>query len=387
MVTCMFIGSSQFDFDLYEKIQTAVEKVISKDDEIEFLFYRKAMKFHCLCFLAVLKAKHQFSNKKITITLIATDINEERLTETKLLGPPIWAFDKIAPILNTKDIKQTANLWNKIERKMVRESNYVIACCYPELRDIQYNLYTYALSQQHNLVFNLIDEKTTEFIQETIKTLPQDERFILEQINAGCTFASMAKNTGISASTIKFKDGRGRKRLRYSVINQLKKEQIDHGEMVSKVCSIISLNESANEPNETTIRFQEIINFLAKSINVTAFMLRPNDIISIKKRFPNRENLELTIVTHFHEDIGAIQKRYVPPFAKILNMVTEVKPVWARDLFCIKAMIAQSEYVICSLGEKSAMSDYITRHLKTQKGIAVLDLEKSPYISKQLMID
>lgn len=391
MITCTFIGSKQYDFNLYDKIQEAVENLISKDNEIEFLFYRKTLKFYQFCFLAVLKSKYQFPNKKITLTLITDDIEEEKLLEINSLGLPTWAFDKFTPILLSKKSQDwPICLWNRIERKMVQKSNFVIAYCYPQLHDVEYSLYKYALNQKQVIVSNLIEKKTTNFISESIKTLPYNDRNILEQIDAGCTYAALARGSNVSISAIKQIDSHGRQRLRNRIKRQFQQDKKEHSEMSLKVCSIISINKYSYDTYEINRKFNATINYLTEIADVSTFMINKGDCLAMKTLFSNKANLELCIVTHLREDAdidwNAIQKQYIPPFTKVINIDSNLKPMWARYLFSIKTMIAQSDYVICNLNGSSAMNDRIRRHIKKQKGVTVIDISQSPYISNQHLL-
>lgn len=390
MTTCTFIGSNQYDLNLYERIQIAVKDIVSKENEIEFLFYRRTMKFYHFCFLAVLKMKHQFPNKSITLTLFTNDIKEENPIGIKPIWPPTWAFDKIIPISFNDNTIKSGCIWNKIERKIIQECNYVIANCYPELHGIEYNLFKYASNQTHIFISNITEKETIDFIKETINKLSFDERHILEQIDAGCTYTDLAKNMCMSKYLVKAENYRVRKYLRNHVMKRFQEYNV-HSESPSNICSIISLNKSSSESYEIHRRLQTIIDFLTESINITTFMIMPTDFLAMNKLSKKESNLELIIVTHSSEpielDSGYIQKQHhVPPYAKMMYIDTELKPMWARDLFITKSMIAQSDYVICNLNGTPAMNDRIRRYIVKQKNIAVIDLQKTPYISNHYLL-
>lgn len=394
MLTCAFVGTNQYDLDLKEKIQAAVKSIIEKNDEVEFLFYRRTEDFYLLCFMAVLKAKQMFPRKKITMTLIVEQgKTEDCFLMTKLRKLPRWAFDKITPVRQSpEDMKPSASPWKKIEREMVIRSDYVIACCYPELHDSEYELFKYTLRQRHVSVINLVNAETTDIIKEAIKTLPSIERSIVEKINEGCTYRAVASEAGISTAAIRTKEGRGRKRLRARAKEYLKKEQIKQEPMESTTCSIIFPGGPTAEPDEIITRFRQITDILIDKMGVSKFVIEqsncPSRCMSV---LFYKDNLELTVVTHYinqaGKDLDEIEKRYLPPFTKFINIDPGVKPLWARYLRGIQAMLEHSEYVVCNLGGTSTMSDRISRRIEKQRGITVIDLGKSPCVIEPPLTD
>lgn len=387
MITCMFIGSYVYDLNLYEKLQTAVGNVIAKDNAIEFLFSRRSIEFYYLSFWVVLKSKCQFPNKKITMTLITKDNYEENLLQSgiKLFGIPVWAFDKIISI--SLDKEQPLKQWNKLERKMICESNYVITHCYSELHGVEYNLLKFVMNQRNLIVINILNRETADFINETIKMLPSNNRLILEQINLGHTYVSLARATNVSISSLKTNDYNCRKHIRSQILNKLKLEQIEQKKILSGKCSIILPDSSTNKLDTIRLRLKESIRFLIESMNVTSFMITPSDCLNyINHLFSNRKELDLTVVTcfleHNEEEQNPINMYQIPRFAEIQNINYNVKSKWARYLFSIKTMIAQSEYVICNFSGTTPLEDQIRSYIKKQNDITVIDLGKSSYTTE-----
>ena len=289
-------------------------------------------------------------------------------------------------------MKPSASPWKKVERKMVIQSDYVIACCYPELHDSEYELFRYTMHRRHVSVLNLLNAETTDFIKDATKKLPPIERSIVEKINEGCTYRAVASAAGISIAAIRTKESRGRKRLRERTRERLKQEQIKQGPMAPKLCSIILPGGPTSEPDEIKKRFQQIADILIDIMGVSAFMIEQSNCPSrCMSLLFQKEELELAVVTHYSEqavtDWDAIEKRYIPPFTKVLNIDPGVKPVWARYLRGIQAMLERSEYVICNLDGTSTISDRISRRIEKQKGITVIDLGKSPCVTDPLQPD
>lgn len=387
----MFIGSSIYDPNLYEDIQREVENVIAKDNEIEFLFSRRALEFYYLSFWAVLKSKHQYPDKKITMTLITMDKYEEKLLSSgiRLFGIPTWIFDKIIPVPNAE--KQSVKYWNKLERKMVCRSNYIITHCYPEFHSIEYNLFKYSMNQKNVTVTNLLSDETQNCINKTIKLLSKSERLILEQINSGYTYASLARDANVPVSTIKAKYHNGRKLLKLQVLNNLHLEQIEHKKTIPGKCSIILPDCPINESDTVRLRLQEIIHFLTTGMDVTSFMITPcNCLTYVKDLFINASKINLTIITSFTEqaksEFNMNNKQYFSAFAKVQNINYNVKSNWARYLFSIKSMIEQSEYIICNLSDTTHLENRIKRYINKQKNITVINLGNSPKYERKLLI-
>lgn len=383
MIKCSFVGSYQYDLDLYEKIQTEIKNIISKDNRIEFLFYRTSPDFYCLCFWAVKKAKQQFPSKRITISLISRQSEQDIHANQYMYFPGSWAFDKIIPVSESKKNSTShCNIWDKIERKIVQESNYIIAYCYPNLHNTDYSLYKYSLNQSHISLINLANKETSFFIKQSIKSLPQQH--ILEQINSGCTYTSLAKSTGVTAYSIKSQDSKGRRLLRLKM-NQLRKKLIEHSNIPTKVCSIISL---VNDTNNSTIlyaRISNVLHSLIHDMNVASFMLE-QDNLSLNMNYLTQisEEMELTVVTYTnHKSEMDIYERFDFPKTKIINLDTGVKPIWAKRLSSIKFMISHCDYVICNLSENTTLNNRIRSYLQKHKNITVIDIGNLPDISKQ----
>lgn len=380
MITCTFIGADQYDLDLYEKIEAAVKDMVSKADEIEFLFYRRTEIFYHLCFWAVLKAKSLFPHKKIIMTLIMKnhDSKEEPFLE-KWAKLPIWAFDQIVPVIPSPAERPVASIWSKIERSMIRRSDYVIASCYPELHGSDYRLLEFARNRRHVRTLNLLNDKTTDYIRAAIKTLPTSEREIIEKINAGHHYTSLAQSAGISVTAIHTKESRGHWKLRKLLAERLEQARIKQGPAPHGICGVLISNGITAQRDEVRNRLYEISNYLMKSIGISAFMMEQNDLLSYNmdplSRF--RDDFELTVVTHD----STLQKRYDYSYIKQLPIDSEVKPMWARYFRGIQEILKRSEYMICYFSGSTAMDLRIRRRMEKQKGLMIIDLGNTPHIA------
>lgn len=177
MITCTFVGTARYDLDLGERIQAALKLVISKGENIEFFFYRKTEEFYHICLFEVLKAKHLYPRKKITVTLFVKEGDKDTCSPCmRQYELPKCVFDKIIPVRFGRENKASALYpWKIIERNMVRQSDYVIACSYPELHDGEHELFGYSAHQRNVHVINLLNEETSGFIRDCVKGLPAKE--------------------------------------------------------------------------------------------------------------------------------------------------------------------------------------------------------------------
>ena len=381
VVKCTFIGTRQYDLDLYGKIQAAVKKVLSKGEETEFLFYQTTGEFHALCFAALLEAKPRYPNKKVTAALVGRQGVKE--------GIPSFLFDKTIPAApGTESVRQSARRWKQTAREIIRGADYVIACCYPELRGREYELLRYAAHQRGVSVLNLLDAQTTEFLRKQIESLPSVERSIVEAVDAGCSYSALARTMGISAAAVRARDGRSRRRLRACAVERMEGRRMERGPAAPLVCSIILPGRRGGELEEQKNRLRQAMGFLVRRLDVSTFLVEQSNcpMWGFSQPHEGGMRVELVVVTHYtlrdEVDWDAVRRRYLPPFTDLMNIDPETNIRWVRYLRTVKAMLARSAFVICNVAGASPCDGRIRRCIERRRGIKILDIGRPQDIAR-----
>ncbi len=187
MVTCSFLGHGRlYDEGLYPSILEAVNQVVNRDTEIEFVFDRQTH-FQFLCLCAVLETRQHNPGKLLKITFMSrNDINEQEWEYPGINGFPFCIFDKIIKLPElTCPINKAHIKWRRERRKLVDYSDFLACYEYPDLWDDGFEMYKHALRCSTLTIFNVANDKTAQAIKEDIARLETKQQYIIQAVKSG----------------------------------------------------------------------------------------------------------------------------------------------------------------------------------------------------------
>ncbi len=382
MTTCTFIGHDWlYDRGLESRLKHAIRKAIRQEDIVEFLFVRTQGDFFVRCLTAAWEAKRQYSEKKITITLVnpppckeASSVPETfarslgEVVPTCLIEKTVTAPVEISESTRPLIANKKAMFW------AIRQSNVIFSYIYFDLRESVNRQYQSAKSGG-KAIYDLAEPETRAYIQTFIKKLPQREQDIIHMLNKGMSYKQIGITCRVSGAAIA---DRTRAIGRKIQLDLLGGQNLKNSAARSSVCGIVGLSQAGQTDIEA---FETAVYFLLWKCRVETFLIEREIALTLfgrtlGKLIQNCPKAKGAVVTRY----GGTEKpeweptraRYAPPFH---NIDPHTKRGQVQLLRTEKAIIDRSDYLICKL-DMGEGSESIRTYLQKRWDVKILDLGK-----------
>lgn len=378
MGICSFLGHNCiYDVGLYHSILKVVKQIVKQDTETEFVFDRQTQ-FHSLCLCAVLEARQRYSEKRVKITFISrNDMDEQERLYPGINRFPFCVFDKIIQLPElTCPVSKAHFEWRRERRALVDHSDYLVCYEYPDLLDDSIEIYDYALRSSTLTIFNVVNDKTSQYIKDSIVKLDTKQQYIIHAKKNGKGYSTIGAEFGVSREAIRGQDKKGRRKLRRYAEERYKQLSADC-KCASPICAVI-LPAKIDEGDEQ--RLGQVVAFLTQYMGVNKFLVEHMNCHSqfvdylLRIKYIGRFRVEL--VTHYPDSIattwGSTAEGFVPPFDGVDNIDTEGKTLKSRYHRALSSMLERCEFAICK-GE--TYSDLTAlRIIRRNRKLKVFDL-------------
>lgn len=378
MAICSFLGHSRiYDVGLYSGILKAVGQVVKQVAEVEFVFDRQTH-FHFLCLCAVLETRQRNPEKLVKVTFISrNDVNEQEWQYPGINGFPFCIFDKIIKLPElTCPINKAHIEWRRERRELVDRSDFLVCYEYPDLWDDGFELYKHALRSPTLTVFNVANDKTAQYIKDSIVKLETKQQYIIQAIKSGKSYSTIGAEFGVSGGAIRDKDKKGRRSLRLYAEERYKQLDADY-KSPPPICAIV-LPAKMDGVDER--RFRQVVTFLTKYMGVDKFLVEHmnchSQFVDCLLRMKSIRRFRVELVTHYPDSIattwGSTTEGFVPPFDGVDNIDSEGKTLKSKYHQALSSMLNRCEFAIC----KGAMDSDLAalRIIKKHKKLKVFDL-------------
>lgn len=387
MAVCTFLGHrGAYDHDIYQRLLNAVQQVVSKNDEVEFLIGARGT-FYELSLLAAFHIKQHFPKKKITVTVVV--IPEEREKVITALkeggtGIPPYIIDRVIsppPFPAPKNERNFTLVQDRLMRWMINQSTHLIAYQYLVFMETEKRQLLYARKQGIRVI-DITSEETAEAIMEKLNQLSEQHRIIIHKLLEGETLAAIGRRFGISSNAIHQKSHYASRILRGHAAARLRKK---HKEASSSplICSVFELGPATYK---SISAFKRDILFLLEKCHVQLFYIASEHYHSEYMHILERCSIisqhfnkaEIVVVTHYSQSeiLEMQENEEISPFYHTTkNIETQVKSIQSQVFRATKAMIDWSDFCVCNL-VKSPRADSIRRYIVRRKKAAILDISR-----------
>lgn len=391
MKKCYFLGMMEiFDAELIEKLSDECEKIIEKEDMVEFWFFHGASNsFYgsCICLATWLRTRYPEKVKIVRVFDPVKDnepsdwYNEAYNTRFPRCLPDRNVF---APVMDEGAAKIEAAFVqqaNKVERWILRQMDIVLAYYYPNLEDSVIYQIEFARKSSNAEVVHISFKETEKFIQEKADTL-FDERTtsILSLLKENIPKKEIGKIHGITTSRIGQIAHRAARDIRHELIRRGGRRRTETE--TERKCALCALGKEANALQ--LVIFESLLSYLCEAYQVKEFWI--DEVSSntaygaVLAKFCAQKSLygpSAKVVVSLNEDdtekwnncIGS----YVPPYSSVINFCLDSTD-WSS--IC-ENMIKQS---CCVISDFSSPDSKIISKLCAEFGDKYLfDIPKSKY--------
>lgn len=375
MAVCSFLGHSEiYDLNLRPCIEMAIEKILAREQEVEFLFHCQG-DFYNQCLVAVLGAKQRYPGR-VRLTLL---LETEKLKAAGCAGTMQAVkivFDHIIPLSLAANTEKNLRSWKKAVRAFVLNATYAITYYYSDLRDEWATLYKAVKKEMQ--VIDLTREGTTVYIRDCIGKLPEEEAAVLEKINAGKSQTSIAKAAGITSPVVHKRDARGRKNLRLYAQRRVERELIGRGAAPAASCALLLFSPPAN-----WAEFQAAVDFLIDKLGVSKFLVEQvncfNDYANEIIKRSRMGNVQLTAYTHQPETEGdPWREDSYSAYSEVIPVPSEASTIWDRISEAELEMLLHAEYVIYDSERETGAVERLERQIAGFRQLKVFDIGHRP---------
>ena len=402
MAVCTIIGHSElYDADLDVKIEKAIAAIARQNEEIDFWFHR-AFDFAYTVLMAVMRAKAKYSKKKITITLVDTEIRRKETQWTDLfLGwnfPPC-VFDRllVPPYADelqsasegeeeSSDNAHNLRVWRKIERWVLRESDYCLCYTYRELMESKTSLYQYAMRIKSLRMLDMTAPETTAFFRERVKRFPRSEYAIFCYWDQGDTLKSIGQRYGITGTAVERRLNHIRKKLRGLGQDRFKKmvPNVD-ARRCGFVLTGVGTEEECRELRST-------IAYLHRNHGVREYWVKDGFLASgyygeVKNLLERWRDSRLIVLTARGENVDELVEdawQRGSQYCGVKYFEPGCKTPRARNLRTLKHIMDSTDYCVYSSAVESAFRDSIERHIRGRQPKVAFDIGNTDICIKKV---
>lgn len=384
MVICSFLGNETiYDTKVRGRLMEAVERVVEENDAVDFWLYirgssiLKNTHFIVACCEAVTEVKKRWPNKIILLTLIG------RSDRSRDMEIPICLVDRVitAPdFFPRQDVQDFSSVPKKIQRWIMKQSEYIICYVYKSFYEIENQLLTSARASGATL-YDVTDPDTAAAIVDSYRLLKERERFILKCRDEGQSLKEIGEQLGITGNGVREAERYACYKLRVMALERKAKleEQPE-----TDVCGIFGLGKETEESIEV---FRQALEYLIKKCHVTRFLILweycSGPYMRVLKEMSYKDRtIRLVAVTHFSrpEDMSEERKREIrfslcPPCHDTENIDTRADRRRSQVLRASKALIDRADYCICSLAG-NPLEENLRKYIEKRRKPVILDLSE-----------
>ena len=197
MAVCSFLGHwSVYDADIDNRLQAAVDEVVSQNESVDFWLHPRG-EFFNYCFLAVLRAKTR-SPQTVKICLIVSESQYADIIQQKSGSIPACMIDEITMyrIERTK-YRDWMIPYQMLLRFIVQKSTCIVSYIYKKLYDSDRKMLKFADEKSNIEVISVSSEETERAIMENIGLMSEQEQHVFQKINGGYTLKETGAMLGL----------------------------------------------------------------------------------------------------------------------------------------------------------------------------------------------
>lgn len=274
MLTCSFLCDDPIvDEDFYPKLQSAIDNLVSMHDEIEFLLFHTYRNCTVSALCAILEAKQAYLNKRILLTLVASNAIMEQLAQTSEIFVPVCAFDRVLllPVedkngQNYRTAPRVAQEW------MIDRSDYLFFYLYEDFLTNR-QLYRYARRAKNIKIIDLTSRATARFIKNSISNLSVNEQYIKKQVDNGITYRMLGKKYGITDSAIGLKVRKIAHKLSYYAAYRFYQQIGRNTALPSIVCCLLDFHSKEPLRADKIRAVKQAVSFLTCNVEQCLFIV------------------------------------------------------------------------------------------------------------------
>ncbi|MCI8828696.1 MAG: hypothetical protein HFE98_07575 [Ruminiclostridium sp.] len=372
MAVCSFLGHREvYDINIDVRIQLAVNRIVEKNERVEFLLY-PCGNFYDWCLLAALRARSH-NPEKVTITLVLQEEEYKPYLKQERINIPPCMIDKIVtPHIDIGKSKDVSMPYKKMNRWLIQNSTHLISYVYKSFHDQVSPLLDFAPSKP----LEVIDITSTETIQaslECVSSLSGKELYVLEKMSEGHSIKEISEKMALTLNRIGQIARHGGAEIRKKMQIRYQRDIYLGKETQTFSCSIFSMGEGTYQSLNV---FEHILDFLIRAYDIKNFHVERTCVPStfmyvLTKKTGRIYQARITAVTVTEDE--DISDSCCPP----CDAVAYVDPLSCPNhLGELADMISRSDFCICDLSTSTcsnAIKDYASQTGHT----ALLDMSKS----------
>ena len=350
MAVCLFLGHwDMFDADIDSRLQEAVECVVQKNKQVEFLVYASGYgQFYHRCLLAALRAKAR-QPQDITITLVLHEEAYEKYLLQKPGSIPMCMIDKIVtPHFGDSNDSNTARRYIKVLRWLLDRSNYLISYLYKDLCSPANRLLDYAQKKAGHTALDITSSAIRQAILECVPRLSGREQFVFQKYVENHHIQGI--DEALSKARVQQLLNRGCREVRGILRRRYDEERALQRRNQAVTCSVFAVGGATYE---TLKVFGSVAYFLIENYGVREFYVAEEychtGFMNILERLSTSQHrLHITAVISQGGGWDTPSGRFSPPF----DTVEQAEPS-SSDSSIDKFLLKKGDFCICRLPSAS----------------------------------
>ena len=356
MAVCSFLGHNGgydkegiYDVDIQDRLRAAVDRVVNKNNTVEFLMYQRGP-FFDRCLLAVLEAKTRYPGK-VTVSVVVDG-------ETKIGHDyPPCIVDKMVPLPLALPVgNNVAQSYKSAVRFLIQQSTHLISCLYEPLLDTE-NLLLYSARRKKDLeIIDISNEQTVEAILEFATQLPDKEQLVFQKLNGGCTLKEAGALLGVGPERVR--------QIKVAAFHKLRKALEHRYYWAEKernppalTCCIVSTGTATYERLRM---FEKLLRFIMERYGIIQFYIT-GDLCHSPYLYVLRESYQASIRCQKPRITAVVTDSMCPesedelamfcPPCDAVERIGLSSAADAASFDVLSHMIARSDFCICDLSE------------------------------------
>lgn len=366
MIICSFIGhDGVYDGDLEERLQAAVDQVVSEGGPVEFWIHVIVNDtFFSRCLLAALRARTQYP-ERVTITLVRmhgwSDI-------------PACMYDRvISPQVPEPSSRTLVGSYKKKLQWLIQNSTHVISYIYEGLFDS--NMPVVRVKSWQTLI-DISSPETKAVILEGAEGMTAQEETVFRARSGGSTLAEAGALLGVGGERARRLLQQGCVALRKKLLIRSAVMQRQTENKLERACGLMALGEATYE---SLCAFKRLAAFLIFTYGIKKFYIAQADVHSafsfaLKLVTNGKAPQMIAVAGGEAAERYDLERRFCPPCDAVVCVSSGDPEAGAGDLDVMSDLLGRTYFFICdqSAGDATKRSACAAR----AKDAVLLDLHK-----------
>ena len=319
MAVCSFLGHWDiYDADIENRLQAAVDKVVNRNESVEFWLYPHG-EFFNYCLLAVLRARTRCP-RRVRIRLVVNERQYTDIMEQKPGSIPACMADSITMFhMEYPSQRDWAIPYKGFLRFVVEKSDYVISYLYQKLYDPENHVFSFAEKRADTEIISVVSAETEQIIVEDEGLMSEQEQVVFQKIGDGCSLKEAGGLLGVGRERTRQILRHGCGKIKKDLERRRRRACAALGGL-EYVCGIFGLGK---ENYQAMKGFKCVMDFLksryqVKRIYIDGRYAESGFMMILKEWYPFGSEVHVTAVTDeeaFSEDEteGLLDMRFCPP--------------------------------------------------------------------------